>query len=95
MRFLKIILSVFALFYRLTPNYLIISDVYFLHRQVGRENKRKQIETIWHIALRISDLRNHNLRSNNGSNSVPELCSYLIISVLDALHREMTTYKQL
>lgn len=32
MRFLKIILSVFALFYRLTPNYLIISDVYFLHR---------------------------------------------------------------
>ena len=25
-------LSVFALFYRLTPNYLIISDVYFLHR---------------------------------------------------------------
>ena len=35
MRFLKIILSVFALFYRLTPNYLIISDVYFLHRKVG------------------------------------------------------------
>ena len=34
MRFLKIILSVFALFYRLTPNYLIISDVYFLHRKV-------------------------------------------------------------
>jgi len=34
MRFLKIILSVFALFYRLTPNYLIISDVYFLHREV-------------------------------------------------------------
>ena len=34
MRFLKIILSVFALFYRLTPNYLIISDVYFLHRQI-------------------------------------------------------------
>lgn len=31
MRFLKIILSVFALFYRLTPNYLIITDVYFLH----------------------------------------------------------------
>ena len=26
---------------------------------------------------------------NNGSNSVPELCSYLIISVLDALHREV------
>ena len=36
MRFLKIILSVFALFYRLTPNYLIISDVYFLHRQIDR-----------------------------------------------------------
>ena len=35
MRFLKIILSVFALFYRLTPNYLIINDVYFLHRQVN------------------------------------------------------------
>lgn len=35
MRFLKIILSVFALFYRLTPNYLIISDVYFLHRQLN------------------------------------------------------------
>ena len=34
MRFLKIILSVFALFYRLTPNYLIISDIYFLHRQI-------------------------------------------------------------
>ena len=34
MRFLKIILSVFALFYRLTPNYLIISDVYFLHRKI-------------------------------------------------------------
>ena len=34
MRFLKIILSVFALFYRLTPNYLIISDVYFLHREI-------------------------------------------------------------
>ena len=34
MRFLKIILSIFALFYRLTPNYLIISDVYFLHRKV-------------------------------------------------------------
>lgn len=34
MRFLKIILSVFALFYRLTPNYLIISDVYFLRGQV-------------------------------------------------------------
>ena len=26
---------------------------------------------------------------NNGSNSVPELCSYLIISVLDALHRKV------
>ena len=26
---------------------------------------------------------------NNGSNSVPELCSYLIISVLDALHRKI------
>lgn len=34
MRFLKIILSVFALFYRLTPNYLIISDVYFLRGKV-------------------------------------------------------------
>ncbi len=34
MRFLKIILRVFALFYRLTPNYLIISDVYFLHRKI-------------------------------------------------------------
>ena len=46
MRFLKIILSVFALFYRLTPNYLIISDVYFLHRQVKpssrHRNKPKQ-----------------------------------------------------
>ena len=45
MRFLKIILSVFALFYRLTPNYLIISDVYFLHRKVSElsasENKDK------------------------------------------------------
>ena len=35
MRFLKIILSVFALFYRLTPNYLIISDVYFLRGKVA------------------------------------------------------------
>lgn len=35
MRFLKIILRVFALFYRLTPNYLIISDVYFLHRKIN------------------------------------------------------------
>ena len=35
MRFLKIILSVFALFYRLTPNYLIISDVYFLRREIN------------------------------------------------------------
>ena len=26
---------------------------------------------------------------NNGSNSVPALCSYLIISVLDALHRKI------
>lgn len=26
---------------------------------------------------------------NNGSNSVPALCSYLIISVLDALHRQI------
>ena len=45
MRFLKIILSVFALFYRLTPNYLIISDVYFLHREIAK-----------HIALIINDL---------------------------------------
>ena len=36
MRFLKIILSVFALFYRLTPNYLIISDVYFLRGKIDR-----------------------------------------------------------
>ena len=35
MRFLKIILSVFALFYRSTPNYLIISDVYFLRGKVN------------------------------------------------------------
>jgi len=34
MRFLKIILSSFRTFYRLTHNYLIINDVYFLHRQV-------------------------------------------------------------
>ena len=27
--------------------------------------------------------------SDNGSNSVPALCSYLIISVLDALHRKV------
>ena len=40
MRFLKIILSIFALFYRLTPNYLIISDVYFLHREVSRDKQR-------------------------------------------------------
>ena len=33
---MKIILSVFALFYRLTPNYLIISNIYFLHRQVSQ-----------------------------------------------------------
>lgn len=26
---------------------------------------------------------------NNGSNSVPALCSYLIINVLDALHRKI------
>ena len=62
MRFLKIILSVFALFYRLTPNYLIISDVYFLHRKVGRENKRKQIGTLRHIVLIISDLQKQDLR---------------------------------
>lgn len=42
MRFLKIILSVFALFYRLTPNYLIISDVYFLHRQISLKNRLLQ-----------------------------------------------------
>ena len=40
MRFLKIILSVFALFYRLIPNYLIISDVYFLHRKVSGNYQR-------------------------------------------------------
>ena len=34
MRFLKIILSSFLTFLPFTPNYLIISDVYFLHREV-------------------------------------------------------------
>ena len=43
MRFLKIILSIFALFYRLTPNYLIISDVYFLHREIDRQRKKARL----------------------------------------------------
>ena len=42
MRFLKIILSVFALFYRLTPNYLIISDVYFLRGQVASGHPKNE-----------------------------------------------------
>ena len=36
---------------------LIIKDVKIVLRKVGRENKRKQIGTLQHIALRISDLQ--------------------------------------
>ncbi len=53
MRFLKIILSVFALFYRLTPNYLIISDVYFLHRKVENVIVSKGLSSYLHNTTNI------------------------------------------
>lgn len=41
---------------------LIVRVLHALYWKVGRENKRKQIGTLRHIALRISDLQKQNHR---------------------------------
>ena len=55
-------------------SYLIISVLDALHRKVGRKNKRKQIGTLRHIALRISDLQKQNHRFQQRS----KLCSCIV-----------------
>ena len=42
---------------RYTPYTLIVRVLHALYWKVGHENKRKQIGTPRHIALRISDLQ--------------------------------------
>ena len=47
---------------RYTLYTLIVRVLHALYWKVGRENKRKQIGTLRHIALRISDLQKQNHR---------------------------------
>lgn len=53
---------------------LIVRVLHALYWKVGRENKRKQIGTLQHIALRISDLQKQNLRSQQRL----KLCSCIV-----------------
>ena len=59
---------------RYTLYSLIVRVLHALYWKVGRENKRKQIGTPRHIALRISDLQKQNHRFQQR----PKLCSCIV-----------------
>ena len=59
---------------RYTLYTLIVRVLHALYWKVGHENKRKQIGTLRHIALRISDLQKQNHRFQQR----PKLCSCIV-----------------
>ena len=59
---------------RYTLYTLIVRVLHALYWKVGHENKRKQIGTPRHIALRISDLQKQNHRFQQR----PKLCSCIV-----------------
>ena len=75
------------------PLYTIYTDSQIVTRSVLESRTWKQEKTNRNTtAYCVENQRFAEAKTtvlNNGSNSVPELCSYLIISVLDALHRKV------
>ena len=73
------------------PLYTIYTDSQSVTRSALESRTRKQERTNKNTtAYCVENQRFAEAKTtvlNNGSNSVPALCSYLIINVLDALHR--------